>query len=394
MNALTVSTLNNQIKALLETTFMGAYVEGEISNLTYHASGHIYFSIKDETSSISCVMFKGNARSLKFQLEVGMKILISGSITVYTPRGSYQLMCNKIEPAGQGALSLAYEQLKNKLKDKGYFEETRKKPLVKYPKKIALVTSATGAAIEDMKKVALHRWPLVELILIATLVQGDKAAQDIVHSLNIADKLNCDLIIVGRGGGSLEDLWAFNEEIVAEAIYTSKTPIISAVGHEIDYLISDFVADVRAATPSNAIEIALPDINEHRMYLDGLNNELNTKYEHILSKKEEQIKSYKHLYEQNSIENKFNFVQNEINLMKENLSRQFNQILSHKELIMNNTLSNFELNHPNKKIKKGFAQVIKDEKISSLELLKTDDEFYLQTSTVQALCKIINMKNI
>ena len=131
MNALTVSTLNNQIKALLETTFMGAYVEGEISNLTYHASGHIYFSIKDETSSISCVMFKGNARSLKFQLEVGMKILISGSITVYTPRGSYQLMCNKIEPAGQGALSLAYEQLKNKLKDKGYFEETRKKPLVK-----------------------------------------------------------------------------------------------------------------------------------------------------------------------------------------------------------------------------------------------------------------------
>ena len=289
MNALSVSTLNNQIKSLLETTFMGAYVEGEISNLTYHASGHIYFSIKDESSSISCVMFKGNARYLKFNLEMGMKVLISGSISVYTPRGSYQLMCTKVEPSGQGALALAYEQLKNKLQLKGYFETSIKKTLPKYPKKVALVTSGTGAAIEDMKKVAIHRWPLVEFILIPTLVQGEAAASDIVQGIKIADKLACDVIVVGRGGGSKEDLWSFNEEIVCDAIYEANTPIVSAVGHEIDYLLSDFVSDVRAATPSNAIEIILPDINEHRMYLDSLRNDLSSTFRYSLEKKENEI---------------------------------------------------------------------------------------------------------
>lgn len=405
---ISVSTLNVQIKSLLETTFIQVYVEGEISNLTYHNSGHIYFSIKDESSTLSCVMFKGNTKYLKFQLENGLKVAINGNITVYAPRGNYQLLCNKIESAGQGVLAFAFEQLKNKLEAKGYFDGNYKQPLPKYPKKIALVTSPTGAAIEDMKKVANHRWPLVEFILVPTLVQGEGSANDISNSIKFADKLHCDIIIVGRGGGSIEDLWSFNEEIVANAIYEAKTPIISAVGHEVDYLISDFVADIRAATPSNAVEIALPDINEHRMYLDSLMNEYNNRLKNILFNKQQELFNMKRLFEQNSIETKFNYIQTEINLLKSSFKTDLSQkILSSsnqlnllKSSIQNSfsavllktqnqidlLKSNFELNHPDKKDKNGFVQISKDNKIISLEDLKIGDEIQLQTPKYIANC--------
>ena len=407
---ISVSTLNVQIKSLLETTFIQIYVEGEISNLTYHNSGHIYFSIKDESSTISCVMFKGNTKYLKFQLENGLKIVITGSLTVYAPRGNYQILCNKIEPSGKGALSFAFEQLKTKLEAKGYFDSTHKKSLPKYPKKIALVTSPTGAAIEDMKKVASHRWPLTKFILVQTLVQGEGASFDIVNSIKFADKLNCDIIIVGRGGGSIEDLWAFNEEIVANTIYEARTPIISAVGHEIDYMISDFVADVRAATPSNAIEIALPDINEHRIYLDSLNNELNNRFKNILFNKEQELFNMKKLFEQNSIETKFGFIQTEINLLKSSyktdlsqkilsssneltliissLKNSFSSILTKSQNQIDLLKSNFELNHPDKKDQKGFVQISKNNKIISLEDLKIGDELNLQTPKYIANCTL------
>ena len=411
---ISVSTLNAQIKSLLETTFIQVYVEGEVSNLTYHNSGHIYFSVKDQSSTISCVMFRGNAKYLKFQLEVGQKIVITGNLTVYAPRGNYQLLCNKIELSGQGALALAFEQLKNKLEQKGYFDREIKKPLPKYPKTVALVTSATGAAIEDMKKVASHRWPLVEFKLIPALVQGEGAAFDISESIKYADSLNCDLMIVGRGGGSIEDLWAFNEEVVANAIYEAKTPIISAVGHEVDYLISDFVADVRAATPSNAIEIALPDINEHRIYLDSLANEYENKIKTILFNKEQQVLTLKKLFEQNSLETKFSFIQSEIKLLKsafqtdlsqkviknenelELLKRTFlnsySQKLTHSQNEINILKNSFEINHPDKKDKNGFVQISKDNKITSLESLCNGDEISLQTPKYIATCSVIDVK--
>lgn len=406
--ALSVTTLNAQIKSLLETTFIQVYVEGEISNITHHSSGHIYFSIKDENSTLSCVMFKGNARYLKFHLENGQKIVITGNITVYAPRGNYQLLCNKIEPAGQGALALAFEQLKNKLESKGYFHKDNKKLLPKYPKKIALITSATGAAIEDMKKVANHRWPLVEIILIPTLVQGQTASLDIVKSIKYADNLNFDLMIVGRGGGSIEDLWSFNEEIVAMAIYEAKTPVISAVGHETDYLISDYIADVRAATPSNAIEIALPDINDHRIYLDTLVNEYNSRLRTILFNKEQELLNMKRLMEQNSIDTKFKYIQTEINLikssfqidlsqkilssenhlnlLKSNLNNNFTSFLNKTQNQIDLLKSNFELNHPNRKEKDGFVQVSKNNKIISLEKLQIGDHIELQTPKYIASC--------
>ena len=406
--AISVTTLNVQIKSLLETTFIQVYVEGEISNITFHSSGHIYFSIKDENSTLSCVMFKGNTKYLKFQLENGQKVVINGNITVYAPRGNYQLLCNKIEPAGQGALAFAFEQLKNKLEAKGYFDGNYKQPLPKYPKRIALVTSATGAAIEDMKKVASHRWPLVELILIPTLVQGEAAAADIVKSIKYADSLHCDIMVVGRGGGSIEDLWSFNEEIVAIAIHEARTPIISAVGHEVDYLISDYVADIRAATPSNAMEIALPDINEHRIYLDNLVNEYNTRLKNILFNKQQELSNMKRLMEQNSIETKFNYIQTEINLIKSSFKTDLSQkiLSSSNELnLLKNTFSNsyssflvktqnqidllksnYELNHPDKKEKNGFVQISKNNKIISLEDLQIGDEIQLQTPKYIGSC--------
>ena len=259
-----------------------------------------------------------------------------------------------------------------------------------------------------MKKVANHRWPLVEFILIPTLVQGEGAANDISNSIKFADSLACDIMIVGRGGGSIEDLWAFNEEIVANAIYEARTPIISAVGHEVDYMISDFVADIRAATPSNAIEIALPDINEHRIYLDSLVNEYNNRLKNILFSKEQELSNMKRLMEQNSIETKFNYIQTEINLLKSSFKTDLSQkvLSSQNELnLLNNTFknsyssflvktqnqidllnTNFELNHPDKKDKKGFVQISKDNKIISLEDLSIGDEIELQTPKYIGTC--------
>jgi len=389
---ISVSVLNTQIKSLLETTFINVYVEGEISNLTYHNSGHIYFSVKDQSSTISCVMFRGNAKYLKFQLEIGQKIVISGTITVYTPRGNYQLLCNKIEPSGQGALALAYEQLKKRLEDKGYFDSKYKKQLPKYPKKIALVTSATGAAIEDMKKVAHHRWPLVKLVLVPTLVQGEDSKFDIVNSIKFADTLDVDLVIVGRGGGSIEDLWAFNEEIVAQAIFEAKKTIISAVGHEVDFLISDFVADARAATPSNAIEIALPDINEHRMYLDNLNMDFQNRFKNILVHKQNDFINMKKLFEQNSIESKFNFINEQINVLKQNYKNYFNQIINTNQNRLNVLNETFKANNPAKKNKNGYAQISINNKIIDLEEVNINDKVTLQTPKTIVSCTINNIK--
>jgi len=391
MKPISVSTLNTQIKSLLETTFMQICVQGEISNLTVHSSGHIYFSIKDENSTISCVMFKGNTKYLKFELENGQKVQVTASITVYVPRGNYQLLCTKIEASGVGNLAFAFEQLKTKLKAKGYFEANIKKALPKYPKKIAIVTSSTGAAIEDIKKVASKRWSLCELILIPTLVQGNTAQTDIVNSIKYADKLNCDVIILGRGGGSIEDLWAFNSEIVADAIYEAKTPIVSAVGHEVDYLISDFVADIRAATPSNAMEIVLPDINEHFLYIDSMIIEFQNILKNILLKKEQELLNTKKLLEQNSIISKFSFIASQIKLLKSSFNSSFAQKIELFQNSLDSLKSNYLLNHPQKKEKRGFVQILKDKKVISLEELKIGDTLELQTVNVIANCKITNL---
>ena len=399
MNApISVSQLNEQIKGLLETTFCSIYVEGEISNLTYHNSGHIYFSIKDKKSNISCVMFRGNAKNLKFRLEVGQKVNISGSLTVYVPRGNYQLLCTKIEPSGTGALALAYEQLKTKLQIKGYFDNAVKKPLPKFPQNLFIVTSNTGAAIEDMKKVLSHRYPMAKMILIPALVQGEGAKESIVRAIKKADQLagasKNSIMIVGRGGGSIEDLWAFNEEIVADAVYTAQTPVISAVGHESDFVISDFVADVRASTPSNAIEISTPDINELRIYVDSLNDELNNRFKRYLNEKEQMLKYLYSSFSQHSLEKRFSLVGQSIEQLKKQFNNLFSQHLGSKKALLDNLKNSFHANDPKKKSKKGYVQVTKNNELVNVETLKKGDEIVLESPKYKLGCKIVSKEKI
>ena len=262
---ISVSELTDHIKKLLnsDSYLKQVYVRGEISNFKRYSSGHCYFSLKDEGSVIPGVMFYGYASKLKFEPENGMKVLVRGYVDVYKSRGNYQLYAQRIIEDGFGELHIAFEQLKKELKEAGYFDESLKKPIPKFPKKIGVVTAATGAAIRDIVTTIKRRWPLCEIILFPSLVQGNLAANNIVRQIFVADKeFELDTLIVGRGGGSIEDLWAFNERIVAKAILACETPVISAVGHEIDWTIADYVADIRAATPTAAAEIAVPDIKE------------------------------------------------------------------------------------------------------------------------------------
>ncbi|MBN1352330.1 exodeoxyribonuclease VII large subunit [candidate division KSB1 bacterium] len=267
----TVSELTRNIKMLLETTLPINWVEGEISNFVKHSSGHFYFSLKDDAAQIACVIWRNRTTQLFFTPQDGMKVIARGRVTVYEKRGNYQLDVQSMQPAGVGELQLAFEKLKNRLNEEGLFDPGFKKDIPKYPNSIGIITSPTGAAIRDIVHVIQRRFPAVELILRPTLVQGDGAAPDIVKAIQEFNTYaGVDVIILGRGGGSLEDLWAFNEESVARAIFESEIPIISAVGHEIDFSISDFVADLRAPTPSAAAEIAVPESREIKLRIQEL----------------------------------------------------------------------------------------------------------------------------
>ena len=263
--ALTVTQLNNIIKDIIESEplLSNVYVCGELSNYKMYPSGHHYFTLKDKESSIRCVMFRRNAARLRFRPENGMGVIVCGRISVFPRDGAYQLYCSSISPEGMGDLQVAYEQLKAKLSEEGLFDAAHKKALPHFPKRIAIITSSAGAAVHDMIRILGQRWPMAKVILLPVRVQGVEAPPEIVGALRYANEFDvADLIITGRGGGSIEDLWAFNDERVARAIFESRIPVISAVGHEPDVTISDYVADRRASTPSNAAEIAVPDRRE------------------------------------------------------------------------------------------------------------------------------------
>ncbi len=263
----TVTQVNRYIKQLLENDVFlrDIFVEAEISNFKAHGSGHLYFTLKDENAAIDSVMFRSNAEKLKFMPENGMKVTVYGYVSIYEKTGKYQLYVQIMEPAGKGALYLAYEQLKARLEKSGVFDAKHKKPIPEYPRCVAVITSPTGAAIRDIIQIAGRRNSGVKLVILPVLVQGANAAPDIVRALKEVNEWGgADTVIVGRGGGSIEDLWAFNEEIVARAIFESKIPVISAVGHETDFTIADFIADMRAPTPSAAAELAVPEAGSFR----------------------------------------------------------------------------------------------------------------------------------
>ena len=286
--ALTVSELNARIKGLIESdpALGSVCVRGELSNYKIYPSGHHYFTLKDAESSLRCVMFRSAASKLRFRPESGMGVTVCGRVSVYPRDGAYQLYCEELIPEGAGDLQLAYEQLKERLRREGLFDPAHKKPIPRYPERIAVITSSAGAAVHDIIRVLRKRWPVAKVLLLPVRVQGVEAPPEIVGAIRYANRHRlADLIITGRGGGSIEDIWAFNDERVARAIYESELPVISAVGHEPDVTIADFVADLRAATPSNAAELAVPDMSELREALSAARARLDQAVNRRLSER-------------------------------------------------------------------------------------------------------------
>lgn len=293
----TVTALNDYIKELLDsdTGLAAVTVRGEISNYKAYPSGHHYFSLKDENCTLKCVMFKGSAIHLRFRPQNGMTVAAMGRVSVFPRDGAYQLYVNAMMPDGEGDLNAAFEQLKAKLQAEGLFDEGHKKPIPDYPKKIALVTSPVGAAVRDMLRILEARWPMSQVVILPVRVQGSEAAGEISRAIDYANASQiADLIITGRGGGSAEDLWCFNEETVARAIYRSQIPVISAVGHEPDVTIADYVADLRAATPSNAAELAVPDQNDVYGWLEQSKARVSQRLSRELALARESLRRFQH----------------------------------------------------------------------------------------------------
>ncbi len=288
---ISVSELNRYIKYRLDNdeNLQGIFLRGEISNFKAHTRGHFYFTLKDETSRISAIMFASQASKIKFSPMDGMKVLVTGKVNVYEANGAYQIYVNTMQEDGVGNLYIAFEQLKKKLQEEGFFAEEHKKKIPRIPHRIGVVTAKTGAAIRDIVSTIQRRFPLAEVLLFPSLVQGEEAKEDIVRQIKRAEQYDLDVLIVGRGGGSIEDLWAFNEEIVAKAIYECPIPIISAVGHEIDYTIADFVADLRAPTPTGAAELAVPNKEDVLNYLEQLVIRSKKAMVHRLSAQKEKV---------------------------------------------------------------------------------------------------------
>jgi exodeoxyribonuclease VII large subunit len=436
MKPITVSSLNITIKSILERELMSIYVQGEISSVTYHQrSGHIYFTLKDEKfdSSIKVVMYKGNARYLKFKLEKGICVYITGSINVYPPRGDYQIIAQKVDAIGDGNLHLAYEQLKKELESKGYFNSSIKKSLPSFPKKIIIITSKSGAVIEDIKNVTIKRWANTKLILIDTLVQGEKAKDNIAMNIKKADSMGADLILVARGGGSMEDLWCFNTKEVADAIFNANTPVVSAIGHESDFSLSDYVADKRAATPSSAMEIILPDKGYYMELMVELYNNMDKFIKNIMNRKNKELIHNYNMIKNNSIQVMHQHLEDNINMLYKNIS----DIISHKIIkntneinylqeniykyaknniflkynlsdikkLMQNIINNkiresdrnivllkqvYKSQNPKLKPKKGFALIKKKNKSIVLSQININDKFTLDDSTAQIMALAID----
>lgn len=379
-NVITITELTRQIKFSLESSFPRVWVEGEISNFKQHTSGHLYFTLKDEGAQLSALMWRSRVANLTFQPEDGMKVIARGSITVYPPRGNYQLDVEQIQPIGLGELQLAFERLKQKLDAEGLFDAEHKKPIPEYPERIGLVTSETGAALQDILSVLSRRHPSVEVVLAPVRVQGVGAAGEIADAIKQMNQYGgIDVLIVGRGGGSLEDLWAFNEEVVARAIYASKIPVISAVGHEIDFSIADFVADLRAPTPSAAAELVVRDRLEILEDIGNLCYTMRGALDNQLSGLREQTASLVTSYSFNRPKD----LVREFSQRVDELERSLGISFTHIAMIVRQKYYSFQQQlqalNPGGVLKRGYAIVRKKGQIvSSANLLGYSDEADIQ----------------
>lgn len=373
---LTVTALTRYIKYKIDNdeNLRLVFLKGEISNFKEHTTGHLYFSVKDETSKINAIMFSSNAKKIGFKITDGMKVLIVGRISVYEATGNYQIYVDEMMEDGIGNLYLEFEKLKKKLSKEGLFDKEKKKPIPKFPEKIGIVTASTGAAIKDIISTIKRRYPICKTYLFPSLVQGENAADDIVNKISTAQLYDLDILIIGRGGGSIEDLWPFNEEKVARAIFSSKIPTISAVGHEIDFTIADFVADLRAPTPTGAAEMAVPNITDVVKHINNLNIRINESINTKINYQKLKVDSLRNSF---ILKNPMLIYENKkqkLDLLFENLNKNIFINLSNKRLLIDNFKNNYIIKNPNilyEKQKDKLLNIIqKLELVNPLSILK------------------------
>ena len=393
MNVYSVTQVNNYLKDLMDRdhNLAAIFVRGEISNYKAYPSGHHYFSLKDEGGAIRCVMFRREAETLRFRPQNGMKVIAFGRIAVFPRDGQYQLYCTQLTADGIGDLHIAFEQLKEKLLKDGLFAPEHKKEIPAYPNKILLVTSPAGAAVRDMLRILEARWPLAQVTILPVHVQGVEAPEEIAGAIRWANEnLDADLIITGRGGGSIEDLWAFNEEIVARAIFESKIPVISAVGHEPDVTIADFVADLRAATPSNAAELAVPDQNDMYARLDQLNVRMK-------NAAERNIRHYRAVLERyassRALTSPENYIQDRrmlLDYQQRRLVNGLNGVLSHSQRKIAGLAASLDALSPLKVLGRGYSIARKDDGtiLTSVEQMEPDTRFLLRLTDGEIPCRM------
>ena len=393
MAVLTVSQLNFYIKSLFDddSKLSSVYLKGEISNFTDHyRTGHMYMSLKDERSVIKAVMFAGNASRLKFRPEDGLKVLVRGYVSVYQATGQYQFYIEDMQPDGVGALSLAYEQLKRKLAAEGIFDSGHKKPLPLYPKRIGVITSPTGAAVQDICRILARRYPLGEIIMCPVLVQGENAAAQLTEAVRRFDRLMCaDVIIIGRGGGSIEELWAFNDEGLARAIYECRIPIVSGVGHETDYTICDFAADVRASTPSAAAELVSPEDGELIGNLNYYRQKLTDEMRAFIRDSKNRLDS---IASSRMLSDRTEFIRNKhmrLDMISKSMDSSYKHMLSEKKAELSAISSKLDAMSPLKVLSRGYTVVMRDKTaVSSAKDIRMGDRIDIMFSDGKIKCTV------
>jgi exodeoxyribonuclease VII large subunit len=418
-NYITIGALNKYLKNLFDgdSNLQEVYLKAETSNFKAHTRGHLYFTLKDETSRINAVMFSYNALRLKFKPVDGMKVLVKGKISIYEATGSYQIYVEDMDQDGLGNLYIEFEKLKKKLASEGLFDPDKKKKIPKVPKKIGIVTASTGAAIKDILTTIKRRFPICETILFPSLVQGVDAAKDIVKNIEIANTYDIDTLIVGRGGGSIEDLWPFNEEIVARAIYESKVPVISAVGHEIDFTIADFVADLRAPTPTAAAELAVPNIETINTYLETVINRSTISINNYIDTRKQVLGNLVSSYVLKKPTAMYEIKEQNLDFLIDNLNKEIKKIIDNNKIRLHKDISSYVLTNPDiiykykmqnlehiinkldvlnpmNTLKRGYSIVKKEDKvISDIKNLKVDDMINVSVKNGNVNAKVIEVND-
>lgn len=392
---LTIKDVNNIVKRVIDNNYELAniYLKGEISNFKNHTRGHLYFSLKDESSRINAVMFSFNASKLNFMPKDGDSVLVRGRVSVYEATGSYQVYVEEMSLDGTGNLYVLFEELKRKLDKEGLFRSEHKKHIKKIPSKIGVVTAPTGAAIKDIISTINKRFPLVTIYLFPSLVQGNLAKDNIVRMIELANNYDIDTLIVGRGGGSIEDLWAFNEEVVARSIYNSRVPIISGVGHEIDYTISDFVADLRAPTPTGAATMAVPDRGEILRYLDTCRGRLKKALLNKIDNYSEILKKYKSNYLLNNPKRMYEVKEQKLDTLYDKLNIDITNIINMNIHKLDTIKIKVDLLNPNNILNKGYSIIYKNGKVvKDINSIKVNDEINIKVKdgNIDSVVKGVN----